>query len=147
MFESCPSYSIYVQKYMSLSDSLKEFKFCYIKQIWCGISINGFYLKSSSFRVTEDHSAILLKGPKGIGKSSALVGMLANYSLGEIPAILLTQDFFKQPQSTLDKVAEWYNLGKNMHVSYDTDQWIWKGTVWKKCRLFGLWLCQYLLWY
>ena len=67
---------------------------------------------------TEKHSVIVVKGPKGVGKSSALVGMLANYSLCEIPAILLTQDSLKSPLSTfsyLIKVAERFNLGKNAY--------------------------------
>ena len=98
-----------------------------VKQIWCGISIDGFYLKSLSFKdllsLAEKHSVVVVKGPKGVGKSSALVGMLANYSLCEIPTILLTQDSLKCPSSTfsyLKKVAERFNLGKNAYHTAKT---------------------------
>ena len=116
-----------VLRYISLSSSLKDFEFRYIKQIWCGISIDGFYLKSLSFKdllsLAEKHSVVVVKGPKGVGKSSALVGMLANYSLCEIPTILLTQDSLKCPSSTfsyLKKVAERFNLGKNAYHTAKT---------------------------
>ena len=85
---------------ISLSSSLHNFEFHYIKQIWYVISVDGYYLKRESFKdikqiwyvisvdgyylkresfkdllsLAEKHSMIVVRGPKGVSKSSSLVG-------------------------------------------------------------------------
>ena len=87
-------------RYILLSSSLKEFELQYINQICCcvSISIDGFYLKNLSFKsllsMAQKSSVIVVKAPKGIGKSSSLIGLLASCSVSRKPAILLTQDSF-----------------------------------------------------
>lgn len=100
------------------------------------MSVDGFFIKSSSFEklleMTKHESIIVIKGPKGIGKSTSLVGLLAYHSLRNIPTLLITHNSFLLPRETvsyLKDVKQRYKLGKNACIIYIANYSRLKGFV------------------
>ena len=64
-----------------------------------------FCLQTNSFNylmhLLDKDSGVVLKGPKGSGKSHSLIGVMAMYSYLNKPCILLTQQSVVNKQDTL----------------------------------------------
>ena len=120
-------------RYILFSSSLKEFELEYISEICCcvSISIDGFYVKNRSFQcllsMAQKEQKIVVKGPKGVGKSSSLLGMLANCSVRGKPAIMLTQDSFKCPSSTYTYLKE---IAKQLHLPLSKNAYLYLSVIW-----------------
>ena len=62
---------IYVYRFILIEESLEEFEFCYIQSLYCGISLQEFYLQATSFELLmedlKSEKVLVINGAKGVG--------------------------------------------------------------------------------
>ena len=96
----------------------KPFEYQYIQSLCCSILLHEFYLRTSwSFEeILHSKPVVVISDPKGVGKSSSLIGIMAQFSVTSKPAILLTQHSLKYKNATLqylDKFEERFKIGED----------------------------------